>query len=76
MELEDCDVPAVMWSAQDVAGARAVLALPEAAVAVVVGEDWERWVDPRTSTDELLTALGLDEVGPFEEVEARPGQPC
>ena len=75
-ELEPCEVPAVVWSAQDLAGTRAVLALPEADVAAVVGDGWERWVDPGTGTDELLAALGLDEVGPFDEVVARPGRPC
>lgn len=74
--LELCDVPAVTWSAQDLIAARAVVALPETDVARELSNDWERWIDPRTSTDELLTALRLDEVGPFDEVGARPGRPC
>jgi hypothetical protein len=71
-----CVVPAVVWSAQDLAAARALLALPESDVAEVVSAGWVRWADPRTGTDELLAALGLPGVGPFDVVVARPGQPC
>ena len=71
-----CSVPPVVWSAQDLAAARAVLALPATQVATVVADGWARWSDARTGTDELLAALGLPGVGPFDEVVARPGQPC
>jgi hypothetical protein len=71
-----CSVPPVVWSAQDLAAARAVLALPVTQVAGVVTAGWARWSDPRTGTDELLTALGLPGVGPFDQVVARPGEPC
>ena len=71
-----CSVPPVVWSAQDLAAARAVLALPETQVARVVTDGWPRWSDPRTGTDELLAALGLPAVGPFDAVVAQPGQPC
>jgi hypothetical protein len=71
-----CSVPPVVWSAQDLAAARAVLALPATQVAGVVTAGWARWSDPRTGTDELLAALGLPAVGPFDEVVARPGEPC
>ncbi|HEX4979717.1 MAG TPA: hypothetical protein VFV35_06610, partial [Acidimicrobiales bacterium] len=77
LELRDpCSVPAAVWSAQDLAAARDVLALPEADVAVVVTEGWKRWVDPSTGTDELLAALGLQDHAPYDEVDARPGQGC
>ena len=76
-DLEDpCNAPAVVWSAQDLAAARAVLALPDEDVARIVGDGWERWIDPRVGTDELLAALGLDPVGPFDDVVARPGNSC
>lgn len=75
-ELEDCEVPALVWSRQDLAAARAVLALPEDDVTRIVGEGWDRWTDPRVGTDELLAALGLDAVGPFDEVVPQPGSPC
>jgi hypothetical protein len=65
-----------VWSAQDLAAARAVLALPATQVAGVVTAGWARWSDARTGTDELLAALGLSGVGPFDEVVARPGEPC
>jgi hypothetical protein len=75
-ELEDCEEPALVWSRQDLAAARAVLALPEDDVTRIVGDAWERWTDPRVGTDELLAALGLDAVGPFDEVVAQPGSSC
>lgn len=76
-DVEDpCNAPAVVWSAQDLAAARAVIALPERAVARVVHAGWDRWIDPRTGTDELLAALGLDPVGPFDRIEPRPGNTC
>ena len=75
-ESHECTVPAVLWSAQDVAAARTVLALPETQVARVVADGWSHWSDPRTGTDELLAALGLPAVGPFDAVVARADEPC
>lgn len=75
-QLEDCEEPALVWSRQDLAAARAVLALPEDDVTRIVDDGWERWTDPRVGTDELLAALGLDAVGPFDEVVAQPGSSC
>jgi hypothetical protein len=76
LEEGDCSVPAVVWSAQDLAAARALVALPAAAVTAVLDTGWTRWTDPQTGTDELLGALGLPPVGPFDSVVARPGDPC
>jgi hypothetical protein len=76
LEFGACSLPPVVWSAQDLAAARAVVALPATQVAGVVTAGWARWSDPRTGTDELLTALGLPAVGPFDEIVARPGEPC
>lgn len=73
---DPCAAPAVVWSAQDLAAARAVLGLPATEVAAVVVEGWDRWADPTTGTDELLASLGLPEGGPYDRVEARPGQGC
>lgn len=73
---DPCFATAVVWSAQDLAAARAVIALPEAEVAQVIGDGWSRWTHPRTGTDELLAALDLDPVGPFDRVEPRPGSRC
>jgi hypothetical protein len=73
---DSCRIFPLVWSAQDLAAARAVTARPEADVAAVVGRDWARWSDPRTGTDELLAALGLPGAGPFDRVEPRPGEPC
>jgi hypothetical protein len=66
----------VVWSPQDRSAARTVLALPETQVARVVTDGWSRWSDPRTGTDELLAALGLPAVGPFDAVVAEAGEPC
>jgi hypothetical protein len=76
LEVGDCSEPSVVWSAQDLAAARAVVALPSAQVAEVVAAGWDRWRDPATSTDDLLRALGLPGVGPFDDVPALPGNPC
>jgi hypothetical protein len=75
-EAGDCAEPAVVWSAQDLTAARAVVALPASRVTAVLHTEWDRWSDPRTGTDELLAALGLAGVGPFDTVVARPGNPC
>jgi hypothetical protein len=76
LEVGNCSVPPVVWSAQDLEAARAVVALPSAAVAEVIATGWDRWLDPATGTDELLAALALPGVGPFDRVSARPGDPC
>jgi hypothetical protein len=73
---DHCHAPAVVWSAQDLAAARVVLALPENAVASALHADWDHWIDPRTGTDELLAALGQEPAGPFDRIEARPGSSC
>lgn len=76
-DLDDpCNAPAVVWSAQDLAAARAVIALPEHTVAAVVHAAWERWTDSRTGTDELLGELDLGPAGPFDRIDARPGSSC
>jgi hypothetical protein len=73
---DPCIAPAVVWSAQDLAAARALLTLPADEVARVVTAGWDRWSNPATGTDELLRALGLPAVGPFDLVIARPGHSC
>jgi len=70
-----CGAP-VVWSAQDLRAARALIALPEATVRAAVHQQWERWRDPATGTDQLLAAVGHPSVGPFDAVEARPENPC
>ncbi|MEO5678304.1 MAG: hypothetical protein ABIS47_01415 [Acidimicrobiales bacterium] len=71
-----CGTSPVVWSAQDLAAARSLVAAPEAAVKAVVHTGWERWRLPGTGTDELLAALGLAAVGPFDAVETRPEPQC
>jgi hypothetical protein len=50
--------------------------LPEQTVRDVLRSDSDHWSDPATTTDELMEALGLDPVGPFEKVAARPEDYC
>jgi len=64
--------PPVAWASQDLAAARALLALPADDVHTIILEDWERFTDPATTTDELLAAAGLDSVGPPDHVVAAP----
>jgi len=71
-----CGTSPVVWSAQDLAAARAIVAAPEAEVKAVVHAGWERWRHPGTGTDELLAALGLPAVGPFDAVETRQETQC
>jgi hypothetical protein len=60
----------VQWSPQDVDAARTVVALDRAVVADVLAADWKSWVDPATTTDDLLMALAVPPVGPHEPIEA------
>jgi len=75
-EDDPCDTPSVVWSAQDLHAARALIALPATQVAPVVISGWDRWKDPASGTDELLAALGLPGVAPFDHVEPRPAATC
>ena len=59
----------VQWSPQDVDAARAVTMLDRAVVAGALASNWERWVNPATTTDELLAEFGLPPVGPPEPIE-------
>jgi hypothetical protein len=42
----------------------------------VVTEGWDRWLDPATTRDELLAALGLAPLGPVEEVDPTLAERC
>ena len=72
----DCREWPVAWSSQDLRAARALIALPEAAVRTVVHRGWERWRDPATGTDELLGAVGLPAAGPFPADADGSDNPC
>jgi hypothetical protein len=56
------DIP-VQWAETDVTAARKLLSLPEADVIAVLHPAWEHFTDRRTTTDELMAAVGLDPVG-------------
>jgi hypothetical protein len=73
---DDCDAPPAIWSPQDLAAARALIALPEHVVAAIVIDGWTRWSSGTTGTDELLAAAGLPAIGPFDQVEPQLGSPC
>lgn len=57
----------VSWAFTDVDAARALLDVPEQKVRSVLHSGWERFIDPATTTDDLLRAVGLEPVPP------RPG---
>lgn len=66
----------VVWSPQDLAAARSVLALDPTTVASVVAADWARWSDPRTTTDAFLASLDLPSAGPYDRVVPRRERFC
>lgn len=70
---EPCEVgpSPVVWAAQDLVAARALLAVPEDEVQQQLDADWELFTDPGTTTAQLLERFGLPDVGPIDEV--RPG---
>lgn len=71
-----CDSAPVVWSAQDLAAARALLAVPAERALGVVHAGWDRWRDPATRTDELLAAAGLRPVGAPDVVVSRDPGGC
>ena len=68
---EECTSPPVVWSAQDLQAARALMGLDDDAIVRVLATRWEHWIDPRTGTDDLLAALEVAPVGPFDDVRTR-----
>lgn len=60
----------LVWAPQDLEAARLLIDLPAAAVHDVVVGQWDRWIDPETTTDDLLAALGADPVGPPDHIVA------
>ena len=71
-----CETAPVVWSAQDLATARALLARPAAEVTSAVHRGWDRWSDPGTGTDALLAEVGLPPAGPFDQVVSRDPGSC
>lgn len=53
----------VIWSADDVAAARALLDRPAADIAAVLSAGWDRFTDPATPTSDLMAAAGLAPIG-------------
>lgn len=53
----------VTWSLNDLIAARTLIRMPEDVVGPVIRDDWDRWIDPSTTTDELLAALDLAPLG-------------
>lgn len=56
----------VTWALTDLDAARLLIAAPESAIAQLLDTQWEHFIDPSTSTDELLDAAGLAPVAPRE----------
>jgi len=71
-----CETAPVVWSAQDLAAARALLGRPAGEVTSAVHRGWDRWRDPGTGTDALLAEMGLSPAGPFDQVVSRDPGSC
>lgn len=69
-----CGAP-VQWAPQDIAAARILVGLDRGDVAAIVAEQWQHWVVPGTTTDELLVAVGVGPIGPPDQIEPL-GSPC
>ncbi len=55
--------PPVLWSAADVSAARSMLTLDAAFVRAILWADWSTWTDGATTTEDLMTGLGLVRAG-------------
>ncbi len=53
----------VVWSAPDLIAARRLLAQPHDRIRDALWADWRRFSNPATTTDEMLSTLGLATVG-------------
>ncbi len=62
---EDADVwSPVVWSPADLEAARKLLGRHHDEVRDALWAQWARFTDPKTTTDEMMAALGLDAIGP------------
>ena len=55
--------PPVLWSAPDISAAQAVLTRDATVVRDLLWADWSRWVDPATTTEDLIAELGVTPLG-------------
>ncbi len=55
--------PPVLWSATDVSAAQSMLTLDATFVRGILWADWSRWTDQVTTTEDLMTGLGLVPAG-------------
>lgn len=62
--------PVLLWAVQDIRAARQLVAADQEAVTAEVQANWDRWMDPATTTDELLAALDLGPEGPTDLVDS------
>lgn len=69
------DPAPVTWALSDLTAARQLQAAPEDDVRRRLWAEWDRFVDPATTTDELMAALGLPPVG-SPSGRTPPGQDC
>lgn len=71
-----CWVPPAVTSIEELGLARRLAISDDARVADVLVERWEHWIDPTTSTVELVAALGLDGPTAFSPIEPHPYAEC
>jgi hypothetical protein len=62
--------PVLLWAPQDLRAARRLIDADPAAVGTALEANWDRWMDPSTSTDELLAALAMEPEGPPDAVDS------
>jgi hypothetical protein len=62
--------PPVLWSATDIVAAQAMLTPEATFVRDILWADWPRWTDHATTTEDLMTELGLVPAG------GRPAPPA
>ncbi|MEO6652088.1 MAG: hypothetical protein ABIP17_05460 [Ilumatobacteraceae bacterium] len=67
-----CWVPPAVTSIEELDLARRLAIGDDARVAAVLTERWEHWIDPTTSTVELVAALELDGPIAFSPIEPHP----
>lgn len=67
-----CWIPPAVTSIEELELARRLVIGDDARMTTVLAERWEHWIDPATSTAELVVALGRDGPTTFSPIEPHP----
>jgi hypothetical protein len=68
----DCWIPPAVTSIEELELARRLAVGDDARMTEVLAERWEHWIDPATSTAELVAALGREGPTTFSPIEPHP----